>query len=218
MFKSQESDRNKWGLWIFWMKLQNALIEIVYRRIRKISKVLKNKSWLRHFLKRRNSNPPLRGPWPFLQSTLPTETGDLQRIEIFCLYSSSECCMSIVFTNAETQLYWKNSDFASKMKSVRLSFQSFYGWPMVSIFAKPVFHMMMHAMDACQSKTKGHYQEFKIFVYCNSYSQLTRLESFPLLIKSLIYWLSSPTTNRYVLNSLHSVKGRMVWPRLTRRQ
>ena len=50
MFKSQESDRNKWGLWIFWMKLQNALIEIVYRRIRKISKVLKNKSWLRHFL------------------------------------------------------------------------------------------------------------------------------------------------------------------------
>ena len=31
------------------------------------------------------------------------------------------------------------------MKSVRLSFQSFYGWPMVSIFAKPVFHMMMHA-------------------------------------------------------------------------
>ena len=145
MFKSQESDRNKWGLWIFWMKLQNALIEIVYRRIRKISKVLKNKSWLRHFLKRRNSNPPLRGPWPFLQSTLPTETGDLQRIEIFCLYSSSECCMSIVFTNAETQLYWKNSDFASKMKSVRLSFQSFYGWPMVSIFAKPVFHMMMHA-------------------------------------------------------------------------
>ena len=145
MFKSQESDRNKWGLWIFWMKLQNALIEIVYRRIRKISKVLKNKSWLRHFLKRRNSNPPLRGPWPFLQSTLPTETGDLQRIEIFCLYSSSECCMSIVFTNAETQLYWKHSDFASKMKSVRLSFQSFYGWPMVSIFAKPVFHMMMHA-------------------------------------------------------------------------
>ena len=145
MFKSQESDRNKWGLWIFWMKLQTALIEIVYRRIRKISKVLKNKSWLRHFLKRRNSNPPLRGPWPFLQSTLPTETGDLQRIEIFCLYSSSECCMSIVFTNAETQLYWKNSDFASKMKSVRLSFQSFYGWPMVSIFAKPVFHMMMHA-------------------------------------------------------------------------
>ena len=145
MFKSQESDRNKWGLWIFWMKLQTALIEIVYKRIRKISKVLKNKSWLRHFLKRRNSNPPLRGPWPFLQSTLPTETGDLQRIEIFCLYSSSECCMSIVFTNAETQLYWKNSDFASKMKSVRLSFQSFYGWPMVSIFAKPVFHMMMHA-------------------------------------------------------------------------
>ena len=145
MFKSQDSDRNKWGLWIFWMKLQNALIEIVYRRIRKISKVLKNKSWLRHFLKRRNSNPPLRGPWPFLQSTLPTETGDLQRIEIFCLYSSSECCMSIVFTNAETQLYWKHSDFASKMKSVRLSFQSFYGWPMVSIFAKPVFHMMMHA-------------------------------------------------------------------------
>ena len=145
MFKSQESDRNKWGLWIFWMKLQNALIEIVYRRIRKISKVLKNKSWLGHFLKRGNSNPPLRGPWPFLQSTLPTETGDLQRIEIFCLYSSSECCMSIVFTNAETQLYWKNSDFASKMKSVRLSFQSFYGWPMVSIFAKPVFHMMMHA-------------------------------------------------------------------------
>ena len=145
MFKSQESDRNKWGLWIFWMKLQTALIEIVYRRIRKISKVLKNKSWLRHFLKRRNSNPPLRGPWPFLQSTLPTETGDLQRIEIFCLYSSSECCMSIVFTNAETQLYWKNSDYSSKMKSVRLSFQSFYGWPMVSIFAKPVFHMMMHA-------------------------------------------------------------------------
>ena len=69
--------------------------------------------------------------------------------------------------------------------------------------------------DACQSKTKGHYQEFKIFVYCNSYSQLTRLESFPLLIKSFMYWLSSPSSNRYVLNSLHTVKGRMVWPRLT---
>ena len=171
----------------------------------------KNKSWLRHFLKRRNSNPPLRGPWPFLQSTLPTETGDLQRIEIFCLYSSSECCMSIVFTNAETPLYWKNSDFANKMKSVRLSFQSFYGWPMVSIFAKPVFHMMMHA----KAKPKDTIKNLKSLSTVNSYSQLTRLESFPLLIKSLIYWLSSPTTNRYVLNSLHTVKGRMVWPRLT---
>ena len=141
MFKSQESDRNKWGLWIFWMKLQNALIEIVYRRIRKISKVLKNKSWLGHFLSGEILILLCVDHDHFCKAHYRPKPETFKELKYFA-YTQVPNVACLLYSR--TQKLNCTEKF-SKMKSVRLSFQPFFGLPMVSIFAKPVFHMMMHA-------------------------------------------------------------------------